>query len=114
VRLLVERGADVVTRAPRSRFVEAPAFGGPGPWTTHFRQHVLLAGWLRRRAPRAVHFVAQTDAPAVLGVPTILTVHDVVQHRHGRWYRPEPHGGGLAGAAVEARMRLVRALERHA
>lgn len=114
LRLLVERGTEVVTRTPRSRFVEAPAFGGSGPLGTHLRQHLLLAAWLRRQVPRAVHFVTQTDAPAFLDVPTILTVHDIVQHRHGHWYRPDPTAGRLGSIAFETRMRLARALERHA
>ena len=43
LRLLVEKGAELATRMPRSRFVEAPALGGSGPLATHLRQHLLLA-----------------------------------------------------------------------
>jgi glycosyltransferase involved in cell wall biosynthesis len=112
LRILVERGAELVTRAPPSRFVEVPGAPGRGPWPTHLRQHLLLAAWLERRSPRAVHFVSQTDAPALIRVPTILTVHDVVQHRQGEWYRPPP--GVAADRAIRLRMALVRALERRA
>jgi glycosyltransferase involved in cell wall biosynthesis len=112
LRLLVERGADVVTRAPRSRFVEMPAGLGEGPWST--ARQLLLGAWLARRAPRAVHFVAPSDAPAIVGVPTILTVHDVVRHRHRQWYRPDSGRGAMSATAVRTRARLLRAIERHA
>jgi alpha-1,3-rhamnosyl/mannosyltransferase len=112
LRILVERGADVVRRAPRSRFVEAPAGLGAGEWST--ARQLLLGAWLTRQAPRAVHFVSQADAPALIGVPTILTVHDVVRHRYRRWYGPGLGSGSLSASAARTSERITRAIERHA
>jgi glycosyltransferase involved in cell wall biosynthesis len=58
-----------------------------------------------------VHFPAQTDAPALLAVRSIVTVHDVVLHRHGAWYATHA-GDDLASRAARARFRTMRLLER--
>src|SRR5262245_29642241 len=63
LRVLVGSGADVVPRAPRSRFVEAPRALGASGWST--ARQLALGAWLTRQRPRAVHFVAQQDAPAL-------------------------------------------------
>ena len=112
LRVLVARGADVVARAPRSRFVETPRELGASGWST--ARQLALGAWLTRQAPRAVHFVAQQDAPALIGVPTILTVHDVVRHRYREWYRPDVDAGSMSASAARTWSRVTRAIERHA
>lgn len=109
---VVERGAELLHPVPCARLVEAPrALPGHGRLATQLHQHAQLAAWLSARRPAAVHFPAQTDAPALLGVRTIVTVHDVVLHRHGAWYATHA-GDGLAASASRARFRTMRLLER--
>ena len=113
LRILVERGADLLQSITPARLLFAPRAVGRGRLATQLHQHVQLAAWISARRPAAVHFPAQTDAPALLGVRSIISVHDVVLHRHGSWY-----DGGTAGApgsrAARARFRLMRLLERRA
>ncbi|MBM4267313.1 MAG: glycosyltransferase family 4 protein [Deltaproteobacteria bacterium] len=109
VRFFVEKGAELIAPVPLQRRVLAPSVpGGASRFATLLRQHSTLSLWLAKRRPAAVHFAAQTDAPALCAVPTIVTVHDVVLHRHGEWY--ESSGEGSSGW----RFRVLRALERHA
>ena len=61
-----------------------------------------------------MHFVAQQDAPALIGVPTILTVHDVVRHRYREWYRPDVDVGSMSASAARTWSRVTRAIEKHA
>ncbi|MEW6270866.1 MAG: glycosyltransferase family 1 protein [Thermodesulfobacteriota bacterium] len=112
LRMLVEPDAELVQSVSPARLLRVPrALGGRGRLATQLHQHAQLAAWLSARRPAAVHFPAQTDAPAVLGVRTVVTVHDVVLHRHGAWY-----GGGaprsLRERARRARFRAMRTLER--
>lgn len=112
VGFVVERGAELLHPVPRARLVEAPrALPGRGRLATQLHQHAQLAAWLSARRPAAMHFPAQTDAPALLGVRTVITVHDVVLHRHGAWYATHA-GDGLAARASRARFRTMRLLER--
>ena len=112
VGFLAERGVELLHPAPRARLVPAPrALPGRGRLATQAHQHAQLAAWLSVRRPAAVHFPAQTDAAVVPGVPTIVTVHDVVLHRHGAWYATHA-GDGLAARASRARFRTMRLLER--
>jgi glycosyltransferase involved in cell wall biosynthesis len=109
---IVERGAEMLQPVPRGRVVEAPrALPGRGRLATQIHQHLQLGAWLSARRPAAVHFPAQTDAPVLTGVRTIVTVHDVVLHRHGAWYATHA-GDGLAARASRARFRTMRLLER--
>ncbi len=112
LRMLVERGADLVASVPRSRLVEVPVpLRGTGRLRTQLRQQVVLAAWVSARRPAAVHFAAQTDAPALVAVPSIVTVHDVYLHQAAG---PEELAGPAAGASAAARtrFRVARALER--
>ncbi|HZR82450.1 MAG TPA: glycosyltransferase family 1 protein [Candidatus Binatia bacterium] len=103
VRLLVERGSELIASVPASRLLAAPSgLPGSGRLATQLRQHAVLAAWISAREPAAVHFAAQTDAPAWVGVPSLVTVHDVFLHRLPR----EP------GARPPFRFRVARALER--
>jgi len=114
VKFLVEAGVELVKPLPEARLVFAPrVFSGPTRFETYLRQHVVLAAWLAIARPAAVHFAAQTDAPAFAPVRTILTVHDVVLHRHGDWYAKSAAPGG-ASALAELRFRSMRRLERFA
>lgn len=113
VGMLVERGADLVQSVPAARLVEVPrAAARGGRLATQLHQQVQLAAWLSARRPAAVHFAAQTDAPALLALPSIVTVHDVVLHRHGAWYASAHGADSLAGRAARARFRTMRLLER--
>ena len=113
VGMLVERGADLLQSVPPARLVEVPRAARRGSrLATHLHQQVQLAAWLSARRPGAVHFPAQTDAPALLAVRSIVSVHDVVLHRHGAWYAPETGGDTLRGRAARARFRTMRMLER--
>ena len=106
VRVIVERGAAPASTIPRSRFVEMPHLsGGRGAGMTQLRQQAVLAAWLASRRPAAVHFVSPGDAPALVQVPTIITLHDIALHGHAQWLR---------GRSRRARVRLQveRALER--
>ena len=110
--MIVERDAELLQSIPPSRLVFAPrALGGRGRLATQLHQHAQLAAWLSARRPAAVHFPAQTDAPGLLAVRSIVTVHDVVLHRHGAWY-----AGGTPDAAgdraARLRFRTMRMLER--
>jgi glycosyltransferase involved in cell wall biosynthesis len=113
VRMLVERGAELVQSITPSRLLFAPRAPGRGRLATQLHQHAQLAAWITARRPAAVHFPAQTDAPVLLGVRSIITVHDVVLHRHGAWY-----AGGEADTpglrAAQMRFRTMRMLERQA
>ncbi|HEY8515174.1 MAG TPA: glycosyltransferase family 1 protein [Candidatus Binatia bacterium] len=112
LRMLVERGAELLHGVSPSRLLYVPrALGGRGPLATHLHQHAQLAAWLSARRPAAVHFPAQTDAPAVLGVRTVVSVHDVVLHRHGAWYEAGTPDS-LRARARRARFRTMRLLER--
>ena len=109
---VVERGAELLQPVPRARLVEAPrALPGHGRLATQLHQHVQLGAWLSAQRPGAIHFPAQTDPPVLAGVRTIVTVHDVVLHRHGAWYATHS-GDGLAARASRARFRTMRLLER--
>lgn len=113
VGFLVERGAELGQSVAPARLVLAPrALARGGRLATQLHQHVQLAAWLALRRPAAVHFPAQTDAPAVLGVRSIISVHDVVLHRHGSWYDGTGDTGSLRGRAARARFRTMRLLER--
>ena len=99
VRFFVEKGAELIAPVPLQRRVLVPSVpGGVGRFATLLRQHTTLSLWLARRHPAAVHFAAQTDAPAFCAVPTIVTVHDVVLHRHGEWYEGSGEGASVAFA----------------
>lgn len=111
VGMIVERGADLLQSVSPQRLVEAPRAAGRGRLATHLHQQVQLAAWLSARRPAAVHFPAQTDPPAFLAVRSIVTVHDVVLHRHGAWYAREP-SGAPRGRVGRLRFRLMRLLER--
>jgi glycosyltransferase involved in cell wall biosynthesis len=114
VKFLVEAGSELVKPLPAARLVLAPrVFTGPTRLETYLRQHLVLAAWLGSARPAAVHFAAQTDAPAFAPTRTIVTVHDVVLHRHGEWYSATPALGGAARLA-ELRFRWMRRLERFA
>lgn len=114
LRMLVEPGAELTHPLPASRLVRLPrTLGRHGRLATQLHQHVQLAAWLSARRPAAVHFPAQTDAPALLGVRSIVTVHDVVLHRHHAWYEHDD-GDGLAARARRTRFRTMRLLERRA
>ena len=111
--LLVERGMELMQSVTPSRLVFAPrAIAGRGRLATHLHQQAQLAAWLSLRRPLAVHFPAQTDAPALLAVRSVISVHDVVLHRHGSWY--EGSDDSLRGRAARVRFRTMRLLERRA
>jgi len=110
LKFLVEAGSELIHPIPSGRLVVVPRAFGEGRFPTYLRQHVLLAAVLGARRPGAMHFAAQTDATALAPVPSIITVHDVVLHRHGDWYAdPAP---GADARATRLRFRLMRALER--
>ncbi len=114
LRMLVEPGVELVQPLPESRIVHLPrTLGRRGRLAAQLHQHVQLAAWLSARRPAAVHFPAQTDAPALLAVPSIVTVHDVVLHRHHEWYERDDDSG-LAARARRVRFRTMRLLERRA
>ncbi|MBY0280514.1 glycosyltransferase, partial [Candidatus Binatia bacterium] len=109
---VVERDAELTHALAPARLVIAPrARPGHGRLATQLHQHLQLAAWLSAKRPAAVHFPAQTDAPALLAVRSIVTVHDVVLHRHGAWYATHA-GDDLASRAARARFRTMRLLER--
>jgi glycosyltransferase involved in cell wall biosynthesis len=112
LRMLVERGAELTQSIAPARLLHVPrALGGRGRLATQLHQHVQLAAWLSARRPAAVHFPAQSDGPALLAVRSVITVHDVVLHRHGAWYADRP-ADSLRGRARRARFRTMRTLER--
>ena len=77
--MIVERDAELLQSIPPSRLVFAPrALGGRGRLATQLHQHAQLAAWLSARRPAAVHFPAQTDAPGLLAVRSIVTADDRV------------------------------------
>lgn len=109
VGMLVERGADLLQSVSPGRLVEVPRAVGRGRLATQLHQHVQLALWISARRPAAVHFPAQSDPAAFVAVPSIVTVHDVVLHRHGAWYA---RGDGVGARVAGARFRTMRLLER--
>jgi glycosyltransferase involved in cell wall biosynthesis len=108
---LAERGAELTHAVPPARLVTTPRALGHGRLATQLHQHVQLAAWLSIKRPAAVHFPAQTDATMLLGVRTVVTVHDVVLHRHGSWYATHD-GEDFAARAARTRFRTMRLLER--
>lgn len=113
VGVVVEEGAELLQAVPPGRLVYAPrALPRGGPLATQLHQHAQLAAWLAVRRPAAMHFAAQTDALALSPVRSIITVHDVVLHRHGAWYAARE--GALGARTRRTRFRVMRALERMA
>jgi len=114
LRMLVEGGVELTHPVSLSRILALPRrLGRSARLATQLHQHVQLAAWLSLQRPAAVHFPAQTDAPALVAVPTVLTVHDLVLHRHGAWYAGAP-GDAFAARLRRARFRTMRLLERRA
>ena len=105
LRLLVERGADLIAGVPASRLLEVPVpLHGSSRLATQLRQHLILAAWITVRSPAAVHFPAQTDAPVFVGTRAVVTVHDVFLHRRDL--------ATATGGMAATRLRVARALER--
>ncbi|MEA2625846.1 MAG: hypothetical protein QOD06_1891 [Candidatus Binatota bacterium] len=86
--------------------IEAPdwtdRFGGQ---SVHVRQHLTLPRALRPLPFDLFHFCSQTDAPATMSVPYVVTVLDLIPHR-----LPDLYVQGKS----RARFRLGRWLERRA
>jgi glycosyltransferase involved in cell wall biosynthesis len=116
VRFLVERGAELVASVAPSRLVRMPRLlPGERGIAVHLRQQFVLSAWLALRAPAAMHFAAQTDAPAFATVRSIVTVHDVVLHQPGAWHSEDGRAASAnPPAAAATRFRALRALERRA
>jgi alpha-1,3-rhamnosyl/mannosyltransferase len=112
LKLMVERASELLRPIASERRIDVPRIvPGDGRVATYLRQHVVIAAWLAARRPALVHFAAQTDIPVFTAVPTVVTVHDVVLHRHGEWYA-RSSADGRGGAAARLRFRVMRELER--
>jgi glycosyltransferase involved in cell wall biosynthesis len=76
-----------------------------GAPAVHFRQHVFWPRALPALPFDLFHFCSQTDAPAALGAPYVVSVLDLIPHR-----LPDLYARGKS----RARFRLGRWLERRA
>jgi glycosyltransferase involved in cell wall biosynthesis len=104
--------ADAESAAPVSRNdgrvypVESPAWTARfGAESVHLRQHFVWPRALRSLPFDLYHFCSQTDAPATLDLPYVVTVLDLIPHRMAEIY-----GRGKS----RARFLLGRWLERRA
>ncbi len=108
--LLAEADAEIAGLTPRGdgrlQRVESPRWLRRfGAEAVHVRQHLIWPRALRSLPFDLYHFCSQTDAPATLAVPYVVTVLDLIPHRMAEMY-----GRGKN----RARFRLGRWLERRA
>jgi glycosyltransferase involved in cell wall biosynthesis len=91
--------AERLRRIPSPRWLER--FGREAP---HVRQHIFWPRVLPALPFDLFHFCSQTDAPAMLGSPYVVTVLDLIPHRLPELYRQGKNRGRfLLGRWLERR-----------
>lgn len=107
--LLADADAEIAGLAPRSNGrvyrVESPRWAQRfGAEAVHVRQHLVWPRAIRQLPFDLFHFCSQTDAPATLASPYLVTVLDLIPHRMAELYsRGKNRARFLLGRWIERR-----------